>query len=94
MAKSQIIEVEGVGPILFERSKRAKHLIIHVKPFTGVRVAVPYGVSWDKAEKIVTSKIDWIHKQQANGMGLTTTRCLSGTRERAGGVVQPVITSI
>ena len=65
MVKSQIIEVEGVGPILFERSKRAKHLIIHVKPMTGVRVAVPYGVSMDKAEKIVYSKIDWIQKQQA-----------------------------
>lgn len=64
MAKSQIIEVEGAGPILFERSKRAKHLIIHVKPFTGVRVAVPYGVSWDKAERIVCGKIGWIHKQQ------------------------------
>jgi hypothetical protein len=65
MAKSQIIEVEGVGPILFERSKRAKHLIIHVKPATGVRVAVPYGVSMDKAEKIVRNKISWIQKQQA-----------------------------
>jgi hypothetical protein len=65
MAKSQIIEVEGIGPILFERSKRAKHLIINVKPLTGVRVAVPYGVSWEKAEKIVSSKTGWIKKQQA-----------------------------
>ncbi len=65
MTKSKIIEIDGVGPVLFDRSRRAKHLIIHVKPFTGIRVAVPYGVSWDKAEKIVCSKIDWIHKQQA-----------------------------
>jgi len=64
MAKSNIIEIDGVGPVLFERSKRAKHLIINVKPFIGVRVAVPYGVSWDKAEKIVYNKIDWIQKQQ------------------------------
>jgi len=65
MAKSQIIEIEGIGPVLFERSKRAKHLIINVKPFTGVRVAVPYGVSWEKAEKIVFNKMGWIQKQQA-----------------------------
>ena len=65
MTKSKIIEIDGVGPVLFDRSRRAKHLIIHVKPFTGVRVAVPYGVSWDKAERIVCGKIDWIHKQQA-----------------------------
>lgn len=65
MANSQIIEVEGIGPILFERSKRAKHLIINVKPFSGVRVAVPYGISWEKAEKIVWNKMGWIQKQQA-----------------------------
>jgi predicted metal-dependent hydrolase len=65
MAKSQTIEVEGIGQVLFERSKRAKHLIINVKPFTGVRVAVPYGVSWEKAEKIVFNKMGWIQKQQA-----------------------------
>ncbi len=65
MTKSLIIEIDGVGPVLFERSKRAKHLIIHVKPMTGVRVAVPYGVSMDKAEKIVWNKIGWIQKQQA-----------------------------
>jgi predicted metal-dependent hydrolase len=65
MAKSNIIEIDGVGPVLFERSKRAKHLIIHVKPATGVRVAIPYGVSVDKAERIVYSKINWIQKQQA-----------------------------
>ena len=65
MVKSQRIEIEGIGPVLFERSKRAKHLIINVKPFTGVRVAVPYGVSWEKAEKIVHGKMGWIQKQQA-----------------------------
>ena len=65
MVKSQRIEIEGIGPILFERSKRAKHLIINVKPFTGVRVAVPSGLSWEKAEKIVWNKMGWIQKQQA-----------------------------
>lgn len=65
MAKSLIIEIFGVGPVLFKRSKRAKHLIIHVKPLTGVRVAVPYGVSMEKAEKVVCSKTDWIRKKQA-----------------------------
>ncbi len=65
MTKSKIIEIDGIGPVLFDRSRRAKHLIIHVKPFTGVRVAVPFGVSWDKAERIVYGKIDWILKQRA-----------------------------
>jgi predicted metal-dependent hydrolase len=32
-------------------------------PFTGVRVAVPYGISFERAEKIVYTKINWIKKQ-------------------------------
>ncbi len=64
MTKSKIIEIDGMGSVLFDRSRRAKHLIIHVKPFTGVKVAVPYGVSWEKAERIVSNKTDWIRKQQ------------------------------
>jgi predicted metal-dependent hydrolase len=49
-AKSKIVEIESVGQILFERVKRAKHINISVQPFKGVRVAVPYGVSFNKAK--------------------------------------------
>ena len=62
MAKSSLIEIYGVGQVLFERSKRAKHLNIAVKPFSVVRVAVPYGLSFKNAEKIVNEKVDWIQK--------------------------------
>jgi len=65
MTKPTVVEMEGVGSVLFERSRRAKHLIITVKPATGVRVAVPYGVSLEKAERIVHQKTAWIRKQQA-----------------------------
>jgi predicted metal-dependent hydrolase len=64
MAKPIVIEMEGVGSVLFERSKRAKHLVITVKAVTGIRVAVPYGVSLEKAERIVHQKTAWIQKQQ------------------------------
>jgi predicted metal-dependent hydrolase len=62
MAKSVTIEIDGVGPVLFERSRRAKHVNISVRPFDGVRVAVPYGLSFKKAEKIVHSRKEWIQK--------------------------------
>ena len=65
MAKPTVIEMDGVGPVLFEHSRRAKHLVITVKPVTGIRVAVPYGVSLEKAERIVYQKTAWIQKQQA-----------------------------
>lgn len=65
MAKPTVIEMDGVGPVLFEHSRRAKHLVITVKSATGIRVAVPYGVSLEKAERIVQQKTAWIQKQQA-----------------------------
>lgn len=59
-----ITGIKGVGPVLFERSQRAKHLNISIKPFKGVRVAVPFGLSFKKAEKLVQSKIEWIKRHQ------------------------------
>jgi len=60
--KSKIIEIDSVGQMLFERSNRAKHIRISVKPFKGVRVAVPYGVSFDQARQFAQSKRNWIKK--------------------------------
>ncbi len=60
--KSNTIDVAGIGQVLFERSMRAKHINISVKPFRGVRVAVPYGVSFDKAKQFAQSKRNWIKK--------------------------------
>lgn len=62
MANSNTVDIDGVGPVLFERSKRAKHVNISVKPFTGVRVAVPDGLSFKKAEEFVWAKTDWIQR--------------------------------
>lgn len=62
MANANTVEIDGVGPVLFERSKRAKHVNISVKPFKGVRVAVPVGLSFEKAEEFVRAKTDWIQR--------------------------------
>ena len=60
MANAITVEIKGIGPVLFERSKRAKRVSISVKPFKGVRVAVPYGLSFKKAEQFAQTKADWI----------------------------------
>ena len=60
--KSKIIKIDSIGQILFERSNRAKHINISVKPFKGVRVAVPKGISFDKAKQVAQSKKSWIQK--------------------------------
>ena len=61
-AKAEHIEIDGIGQVLFERSKRAKHINISVKPFKGLRVAVPYGISFKKAKQVAQSKRSWIRK--------------------------------
>ncbi len=63
MANAITVEINGIGPVLFERSKRARHVNISVKPFRGVRVAVPDRVSFNEAEAFVRTKIDWIKTQ-------------------------------
>ena len=63
MVHSNIVDIAGVGLVLFERSKKAEHLNISVKPFTGVRVAVPHGLSLHNAEEFVYTKTGWIQRQ-------------------------------
>jgi predicted metal-dependent hydrolase len=59
---SRTIYIDGVGPILLERSKRAKYIGISIKPFQGIRVAVPLRVSFLNAEGVARSKIHWMKK--------------------------------
>lgn len=54
------IYIESIGTVLLERSKKAKHVSIRIKPLAGVRVAVPPQVSFEKAEAFLRSKTDWI----------------------------------
>lgn len=56
------VELKGVGLILIERSKRARRISIYVRPFKGVRIAVPYGVSYDTAKGFAESRVSWIKK--------------------------------
>lgn len=55
--------MEDVGRVLFERSRRAKHINITVRPFTGVRVAVPSGVTFEEAQRTAFAHKAWILKK-------------------------------
>ena len=61
--KTRTVELKNVGPIQMERSVRAKHISVSVRPYKGVRVAVPRGVSFARAELFARSKTGWIQKQ-------------------------------
>lgn len=54
--------VEGIGIVLFERSQKAKHIHLSIRPFKGIRVALPKGVSFHQAEAFILEKRDWIQR--------------------------------
>ncbi len=60
--KSKTIELDNIGTVLLERSRRARHINISIRPLRGVRVAVPFGVSFDMAKKIAVEKAPWIYR--------------------------------
>ncbi len=61
--KTKTVALKSIGPITMERSARARHISVSVRPFKGVRVAVPRGVSFARAELFARSKTGWIQKQ-------------------------------
>jgi hypothetical protein len=63
LAEAVTIKLPNIGDVLLERSYRAKHINISVKPPSKVRVAVPVGVEFAKAQRIAEQRIDWIKKQ-------------------------------
>jgi predicted metal-dependent hydrolase len=62
--QSKNIKIDGVGSVLLERSRRARHISVSIRPFKGIRVAVPRGVSFKKAESVALSKRKWMMKHR------------------------------
>ena len=63
----KIIHFDGVSEILFRHSIKARHLSISVRPFAGVRVSIPIGMSYNSAIRLVSEKKLWI-KQHLDKM--------------------------
>lgn len=63
--KSFQLHIEGIGPVCFRSSIRARRLSISVIPFQGVRVSVPAGMSLARAEQAVIFRKTWIAKNLA-----------------------------
>ena len=65
MTNSDTIDIDGIGPVLFEKSMRAKRVVISVRALKGVRVAVPTRTSFKKALEFVYLKKEWIQRHLA-----------------------------
>jgi predicted metal-dependent hydrolase len=59
---ARIIEIDGIGPVLFEKSRRARRIGLTVRASRGVRVAVPARISFDEAGRVALSKLDWVKR--------------------------------
>jgi predicted metal-dependent hydrolase len=55
-------EYKGIGPVLFEFSRRARRMNLSVRPFKGVRVAIPRGCSFEDAERFLLQQREWLKK--------------------------------
>ncbi|MFC1901817.1 M48 family metallopeptidase [Chloroflexota bacterium] len=62
MTNSYTINIDGIGPVLFEKSRRARRVIISVRTSKGTRVAIPMRTSFKKALEFVYLKKKWIQK--------------------------------
>ncbi len=62
MTNSYTINIDGIGPVLFEKSRRAKRVIISVRTSKCARVAVPTRTSFKMALEFVCLKNEWIQK--------------------------------
>lgn len=65
MADFHKLHVDDIGIIVFARSAKARHISISIKPFNGIRVAVPNRVSFKAAREFVDLKKPWIQKHLA-----------------------------
>ncbi|MHC4346439.1 MAG: M48 family metallopeptidase [Planctomycetota bacterium] len=62
MKKSETIHIDGLGPVLVRKNKRAKRLSITVKYDRTVRVTVPEKVSFEEACGFLAAKTGWARK--------------------------------
>ncbi len=54
--------LDGVGPVLFEKSRRARRIGLSIRASRGVRVVVPWRVSYEEARKIALARLGWIRR--------------------------------
>ena len=71
LTTGEIIEIDGIGPVLFVRSTRARRMNVSIRPVKGVRVAIPRSYTLNEALGFVRSKSVWIKEQIA---GLSRAR--------------------
>jgi hypothetical protein len=58
--------LDGVGPVLFQKTRRARRISLTVRASRGARVAVPWRVPFQEARRVALAKIGWIRRALAH----------------------------
>jgi predicted metal-dependent hydrolase len=56
------VVLEGIGPVRFEKSRRARRIGLTVRASRGVRVTVPARISFGEAHRVAVGKSGWVLK--------------------------------
>jgi predicted metal-dependent hydrolase len=64
--RSRTFILDGVGPVLFEKTRRAHRISMTVRASRGVRVAVPWRVPFKEARSVALAKLGWIRRTLAH----------------------------
>lgn len=60
--QSLSVHLPGIGPVLLQRSLKAKRISIRLQPLKGIRVVVPPRASFEEAQRFLESKQAWIRQ--------------------------------
>jgi predicted metal-dependent hydrolase len=60
---AKTVHIDGVGDVQLHRSRRAKHIRLSVRPYEGVRIAVPWNVTYQAAIGVARDKAGWLTQQ-------------------------------
>ena len=58
--QSLSVHLPDIGPVLLQRSLKAKRISIRLQPLKGIRVVVPPRATFEEAQRFLESKQDWI----------------------------------
>ena len=62
---TKTVNIDGIGEVRIEKSPKAKRMNISIRPFEGIRVAIPHSLSYENAIKLIHQKRDWLLKNSA-----------------------------
>jgi len=65
VAWTKIFALDGVGPIVFVKSRRARRIRVTVRASAGIRVTVPCRISFDAARRAAARRVGWMRKTLA-----------------------------